>query len=94
MNILLIKKFIIADVVVVLVVVVVVVVVVLVVVVVQTLSPFQAKRWPTTVCAQLNCSLHRSLLPVNSDIWGIFCPVFVPAFLERVHCSAAYNYIW
>ena len=31
---------------------------------------------------------------VNSDILGIFCPMFVQAILERVHCSAGYNFIW
>ena len=25
---------------------------------------------------------------------GIFCPVFFQAVLERVHCSAAYKFIW
>ena len=40
------------------------------------------------------CARHRWLLPVNSDIWGIFCPVFVQAILESVHCFAGYNSIW
>ena len=40
-------------------VVVVVVVVVVVDVVGQTLGPFPAKRWPTAVCAHLNCARHR-----------------------------------
>ena len=31
---------------------------------------------------------------MNSNIWGIFCPVFVQAILERVNCSAGYNFIW
>ena len=47
-----------------------------------------------TVCAHLNCARHRWLLPVNSDIWRIFCPVFVQAMLERIHCSAGCNFIW
>ena len=35
-----------------------IVVVVVVDVVGQTLGPFPAKRWPTTVCAHLNCARH------------------------------------
>ena len=37
---------------------------------------------------------HRLLLPVNLDIWRDSCTVFIQAVLERVYCSAAYNFIW
>ena len=33
-------------------------------------------------------------IPVISHILGIFFSVFVQAVLERVHCSAAYHFIW
>ena len=38
------------------------------------------------------CTASR--IDTNSDIWGIFCPVFVQAVIERVPRSAAYNFIW
>ena len=68
--------------------------VVVVVVVGQTVGSISSKTLTSTVCTHLNCARHRWLLPVYSDIWGIFCPVFVQAVLERVYCSAAYNFTW
>ena len=68
-------------------------VVVVVVVVGQTVGPISSK----TLAYDCLCTLElctASMLPVNSEIWGIFCPVFVQAILERVHCSAGYNFIW
>ena len=70
-------------------------VVAVVVVVVQIVGTISRETLAyTTVCAHLNCERHRWLLPVNSDIWRLFCRVFVQAILERVHCSAGYNFIW
>ena len=69
--------------------------VVVVVVVGQTVGSISNKTL-TYDClyTHLNCARHRRLLPVNTDIWRIFWPVFVQAVLERVHCSAAYNFTW
>ena len=60
----------------------------------QTVGSIYSKTLGYDCCTHLNCALHRWLLPVNSDIWEIFWPVFVQAILKRVHCSALYNFIW
>ena len=57
---------------------------------------WQAKRWPMTVCPHWNCARHRWLVPVNSAIWLIFCPVFVQAVLviKRKKCKWQVLLMW
>ena len=46
---------------------------------------------------RLLCTLElctASMIAIASYLWGVFCSVFVQAALERVHCSATYNFIW
>ena len=70
-------------------------VVVVVVVVGQTVGPISCRMLAyDCLCALELCTASMTATIVNSDIWGIFCPVFVQAILERVHCSAGYNFIW
>ena len=72
-------------------------VLVVVVIVGQTIGSISSETLAyDCLCTVESCtaSMIASLLPVNSDIWEIVCPVFVQAVLERVHFSAAYNFIW
>ena len=47
------------------------------------------------IVTHLNCdSRHRRLLPVDSDIWRIFCQVFIRDILEEIRYSAASKFTW
>ena len=69
------------------------VVVVVVVVVGQTVGSISSKTLAYDCLCTLELFTASMIATVNSDIWEIFCP-FVQAVLERVHCSAGYNFIW
>ena len=64
-----------------------------VVVVGQTVESISSNMLALQMWCTLNYARHRWLLPVNSDIWVIFCPVLLKAVLESIHCSTAYNFI-
>ena len=61
-------------------------------------SSSRTDRWPTLaygcLCTLELCRAPMIPIPVDLDICGIFCSVFIQTVIERVHCSAAYNFIW